>query len=123
MTPEMLAALQEIGLRLVWLLVVVILDLLLGVTISLKQKIFKWDRLADFLGDYGPKILGWLALEALGFLPADLRAIAGIGNALGWGAYGILMLAAAASVLGHVQALGILPGKIPGVPPTDKSGG
>ena len=102
-----------------WLALVILLDLLLGVVVALKQHRFEWQRLADFLGDYGPKILGWLALEALDFLPAEYKLLGGLGTVLGTGAYGLLFLSATGSVLGHIQAIGILPNMTgAGLPPT-----
>lgn len=110
---------QPIAVRGGWLALVIVLDLILGVVVALKQKRFEWQRLADFLGDYGPKIIGWLALEALGFLPAEYQALGGIGGALAVGAYGLIFLSAAASVLGHVQVIGVLPNMSrAGLPPT-----
>lgn len=103
-----------------WLLLVIALDLVLGVVTALKNKSFEWQRLADFLGDYGPKVVAWLALEALDFLPADFKVIGQIGSVLGIGAYGLLFLSAVGSVLGHVQALGVLPDmRRAGIPPTE----
>ena len=103
-----------------WLAVVIVLDLALGVIVALKQHRFEWQRLADFLGDYGPKIAGWLALEVMDFLPGEYKVLGGLGAVLGAGAFGLLFLSAAASVLGHVQAIGVLPANLSGagLPPT-----
>lgn len=103
-----------------WLALAITLDLILGVTVALKNKSFEWQRLADFLGDYGPKVVGWLALEALDFLPAEYKMIAGVANVLGVGAYGLLFLSSIGSVLGHVQAIGVFPVNLSraGLPPT-----
>ena len=121
MTPQLTDFIHALLIRGGWLLLVIVLDLILGVTVALKQHAFKWSKLADFLGDYGPKVIAWLGLECLGLLPPDLKLIAGIGDALGIGAYALILLSAAASVLGHVQAIGVLPVSIPGVPPTNKA--
>jgi len=121
LTIEQIAVLNSLMPLLGWLLLVIILDLILGVTIALKQRAFQWQRLADFLGDYGPKILGWLALELLGLLPTDLQTLAGLAQTLGHSAYTVLLISAIASVLGHIQALGIIPAQLPGVPTTQKS--
>jgi len=121
LTPEQSAFLQILATRSGWLGLVIGLDLVLGVTVALKQKVFRWDKLADFLANYGPKMLAWLSLEALGLLPPEFKSIAGIGEGLGLAAYGLIMLSAAASVLGHVQAIGVLPPIVPGVPPTNRA--
>jgi hypothetical protein len=120
MTPELTEFVHALLIKGGWLLLVIVLDLVLGVTVALKQHAFKWSKLADFLGDYGPKVIAWLGLELLGLLPPDLKIIAGVGDALGTGAYALILLSAAASILGHVQAIGVLPVSIPGIQPTNK---
>jgi hypothetical protein len=118
--PETTVFIQSLLTRGGWLFLVIFLDLILGVTVALKQHIFKWSKLADFLADYAPKVIAWIGLELLGLLPPDLKIVAGIGDALGVGAYALILLSAAASILGHVQAIGVLPISIPGILPTDK---
>ena len=120
MSPQLTAFIHPLLIKGGWLLLVILIDLLLGVTVALKQHIFKWFKLADFLADYAPKVIAWIGLELLGLLPPDLKIIAGIGDALGTGAYAIILLSAAASILGHVQAIGVLPVSIPGISPTSK---
>lgn len=104
------------------LLIVIALDLVLGVVIALKNGVFRWEKLADFLGDYGPKIVGWLAVELLALLPEEFRLLAGVQPGLAWGAFSILFLSAVASVFGHLGALGLLPNTLQrlGIPPTGK---
>jgi hypothetical protein len=121
LSPEISTFVQSLLTRGGWLLLVIAIDLVLGVTVALKQHIFKWSKLADFLASYGPKIIAWIGLECLGLLPEDLKLLAGVGEALGIGAYAVILLSAAGSVLGHARALGILPVDIPGVQPTNKS--
>jgi hypothetical protein len=121
MTPEIIAFIHALVIKGGWLLLVIVLDLALGVTVALKQRAFKWSKLSDFLTNYAPKAIAWLGLECLGLLPPDLRLIAGISDALGTGAYAIILLSAAASILGHVQAIGVLPITIPGIKPTVKA--
>jgi hypothetical protein len=120
MLPALPAVFQPILVKAGWLALVIVLDLLLGVVVALKQGVFQWQRLADFLADYGPKIVGWLALEALDFLPAEYKVLGGVVGVLGTGAFGILFLSALASVLGHVSVIGILPNMTKlGLPPTE----
>lgn len=120
LTPEQVVYLQGLLPLAFWLLAVIALDLLLGVVVALKAKTFEWQRLADFLTDYGPKLIAWLALECLGLLPAELKTMAGLGSALGTGAYGIILLSAIGSIMGHVQALGLVSASLKsvGLPPT-----
>lgn len=119
-TPEQIAFAQTLLIRFGWLLLVILLDLALGITVALKQKAFRWDKVADFLGNYGPQLVAWLALELLSLLPTEFKLIAGIVDFSGNGAYALILLSAAASVLGHARAIGVLPVEIPGVPPTHK---
>ncbi len=115
LSPEFQAWANDIAVRGGWLGIIILLDLVLGVTFALKEKRFEWQRLADFLSDYGPKVIGWLCLEILNLLPSDIAAMAGLVSALGIGAYAIIVISATGSVLSNSQALGILPISIPGV--------
>lgn len=115
--PEFVAWAQVIAVRGGWLALVVIIDLFLGVVCALKGKTFQWQRLADFLADYGSKIVGWLSLEALGLLPAEYAAMAGLAAALGVGAYAIILISGVGSILTNAQGLGLLPAGVPGVKP------
>jgi hypothetical protein len=119
-TPELTAFIHTLLIKGGWLLLVILIDLVLGVTVALKQKTFRWDKLADFLGDYGPKVIAWIGLELLGLLPTQYKQLAGIGEALGSGAYIFILVSGVASILGHAQAIGILRAAIPGILPTDK---
>jgi hypothetical protein len=100
---------EALAMKAIWLLVVILLDLALGVTVSVKQGTFEWQKLADVLSNYGPKAIGWLALEALDLMPPQFKIIGGLGDALGTGAYLLLFTSAIGSILGHIQALGLLP--------------
>jgi hypothetical protein len=106
---------KEIATRGAWLGLIILLDLILGVTVAVKNKTFQWQKLADFLGDYGPKVVGWLCLEVLRMLPTDVAAVAGVVGTLGVGAYAIIVVAAVGSVLSSAQGLGIVPANAPGV--------
>lgn len=123
LSPEQLAFVQRLLPLIGWLLLAVLLDVLLGVINALRSHAFQWQKLADFLGDYGSKALGWLALECLDLLPAGIAGQVGLGNKLGGVAYFVLMAAAIGSILGHVQALGLLPMSLHrvGLPPTNKT--
>jgi hypothetical protein len=114
-TPEITAWATDVAVRGGWLGMLILIDLVLGVTLAIKQKKFEWQRLADFLGDYAPKVIGWMCLEALTLLPPDLAIMTGLASALGTGAYAIIIISSAGSILTNVQAIGILPVTIPGV--------
>jgi pilus assembly protein Flp/PilA len=113
--PEQVVFFQEVGMRLGWLLLVIGLDVVLGVTSAIKAKTFEWQKLSNFIKNYVPLIIGWLALEALGLLPENLRVLAGLGATLSIGAYTVILVSAAGSVLSSVRDLGILPANVPGI--------
>lgn len=123
--PFLIGFLNDIGGLAGWLLLAVVIDVIFGVLTALKQGAFEWERLADFLSTYGVKLFAWLALELLALMPADLLAITQVTTVVARGAYAILMLSAVGSILGHVQALGLLGGGEPlarfGVPASDQS--
>jgi len=89
--------------------IVILLDLILGVTVAIVDKTFKWEKLADFLASYAPKVIGWLSVEVLGLLPTEYLAIANIQSGFAYTVYGILFLSVVASILGHLQKLGVVP--------------
>lgn len=104
-----------------WLGLVIAVDLILGVAVALKSKVFEWEKLSDILETYGTKFLIWLALEALNFLPEEYKGIAKLAENLNVVVYGLILVSAAASILGHVQSIfgtDILRGL--GVPATKK---
>ena len=105
MNQEFLAYLFDRG---IWLIVIIVFDLILGVIASLKRKQFSWEKLADFLGSAAPKVLAWVMLEILNLAPADQKSITGITAALATGAYTAILVSYTASLLGHIQALGVL---------------
>jgi len=102
-TPIVQALLVKLG----WLMVVILLDLALGITVALKAKTFDWSKVADVVSTYGPKVLVWVALEMLDLLPAEYKALVGLGSSLGLGVYVLIFMSAIGSIGGHIQALGL----------------
>lgn len=96
---------QPILVKAGWLGLVVIIDLILGVAVALKNKEFEWQKLSGVLETYGLKFLVWVSLEALNFLPEEYKGIAKLAESLNVGVYGLIMVSAAASVLGHIQSV------------------
>ena len=96
---------QPILVKAGWLGLVIAIDLILGVAVALKSKTFEWQKLADILETYGVKFLVWVALEALNFLPEEYKGIANLAENLNFAVYGLVMVSAAASILGHVQSV------------------
>jgi|WetSurSiteA1Bulk_404760.scaffolds.fasta_scaffold34659_1 hypothetical protein len=93
-----------------WLLLLVIVDVVAGISASVKAKAFDWDKLPEFLGNYGLKVLGWVLLEIVALVPLEssnivTTAIGQVGNA----AYVTLMAGAVASIVKSIRELGILP--------------
>jgi hypothetical protein len=113
--PDLVALGNRVAERGVFLAIVVIGDLILGVTMAIRNKVFQWQRLADFLSDYGPKAVAWLVLECFSLLPADLAVLVGVGSAMALGAYSAILISGVGSVLANAQALRILPVELPGV--------
>lgn len=89
------------------LLTLVGLDFVLGVLIAIKQKAFDWSRLADYLGNSGLPIAGWLAAEVLLAIPQELVPDGVITGALA-GVYATVFLKFLTSLLGHLSAIGLL---------------
>lgn len=106
--PEVMAFLLAIGRKALWLVMVIGLDVILGVVVALRNKTFSWAKTGDFLATYGAKTLGWLALELLGMLPDEIIQAAEIKRAIGQIGYLVLMVSGVGSILGHVQALGLM---------------
>lgn len=104
-TPDQIVHLQTVSVMLAWLAFVIALDLIAAVVLAVKAKTFRVEKLPEFLGDYGPKIVGWLLVEALCFLPSEMLSLGGIGQLFGGVAYTAIMAGALASVMSHTQAL------------------
>lgn len=96
---------QPILVKAGWLGLVIAIDLLLGVAVALKNKVFEWQKIADILETYGLKFLVWLSLEAMNFLPEEYKGIARLAESLNVAVYGLVLVSAVASVLGHVQSV------------------
>lgn len=104
----------------------IVLDLLGGIAISLKQSRFELEKLGDFAINAGLYLLGWIMAAAVAFLPelfgVDLQGFEELvaGN-FGKAVYLSIVLKYVASILGHITAIkeiGIVQ-KI-GVKPTGK---
>lgn len=85
----------------------ILLDVVLGIAEALKDKIFQWQKIADFLATNGLKALGWISLEALALLPLDIQLIGGVQQGAGEAAYALLVIATVASIYGHASRLGV----------------
>jgi len=104
----------------------IVLDLIGGVAIALKQKRFKLEAVGEFAINAGLYLLGWVMAEAVSFLPEFFGVqIQGFGElvAQGFGTvvYASIVLKYTASILGHITAIreiGIV--NRLGVPPTGK---
>lgn len=113
---------QPILVKAGWLGLVVIIDLVLGIAVALKSHTFEWKKVSNVIETYGLKFLVWVSLEALNFLPEEYKGIAKLAENINIGVYGLIMVSAAASILGHVQSVfgtEFLRGF--GVPPTTKN--
>lgn len=109
LSPDQIAVLQAILPKAIWLIALIALHLLTGVALAIKARLFEWRRLADILADYGPKAIGWLALELVSLLPPELQILGGLGDNLGGAAYAILIVSAVGAILSNARSLGLLP--------------
>lgn len=97
-----------------------LLDLVLGVALSLVNKEFKWDKLTAYLSSNFLPILAWAGIEYVLFLLPDLPA--GIDATISTTIYGTIVLKIFASVLGHLSRMGIMQSTFAkvGIEPTGK---
>ena len=110
-----------------FLLAIAFLDMLSGALVAVKFKEFKWEKLPEFLLQAFGYLLGWFTIEILTALPAFLGLdLSGLLELLsGYTGNAIFLFISGkyiTSVLGHLLALGVLPGKDTfrsiGIPPT-----
>jgi hypothetical protein len=110
------------------LLGLILVQFVLGVAVAVAiNKDFQVKKLPDFAAFYGPKVLAWLLIEALRFVPEDVLLAIPLGSYMtlfskGFGLliFGTVALAAVGGILGHLQAIGVMPA---GVLPAMKSVG
>jgi len=96
----------------------IIAQLVLGISVSLFiTRDFAVKRLPDFLAFYTPKVLAWVLIEMIPLIPQEVGAqIPGfvqLQTLAGGGAkiiYGFIAAAALSGILGHLQAIGVIPG-------------
>ncbi len=100
------------------LLGLIAVQFVLGVSVAIFiSKDFEVKKLPDFLASYLPKVLAWLAIELLALIPPDVLAQIPGGEQLvifssGFGkiVWGLVALASVGGILGHLQAIGVMPG-------------
>jgi len=99
------------------LLAFIAVQLILGVAVALLiNHDFQWKKLPEILAFYAPKILGWLCLELVAFVPKEVvDTIPNSGpiflftGGLSKIAFGLIALASLSAILSHLLAIGILP--------------
>lgn len=100
------ALFQPILERAAWLGLVVALDFILGVTVAIKERVFEWSYVSNYLETYGLKAIAWFAVEVLdAFLPAEYKSIGKYTDGVALFVYGTVMVSAVGSILGHVQSV------------------
>lgn len=105
--------LKQSGPRIGWIAVLIVADLLLGAVVAIKEKVFDWKKVTDFLiSNVLPKLGGFMVMDlliSLGdvipsvVLPSEFSS--GASTALFSG----IVIALVASIQGHVRALGLNP--------------
>jgi hypothetical protein len=110
---------EMLGGQIMMVLGLIAAQVILGIAVALKNKVFEWQNLANFFETIVlPKILGWLACAILArfvlpsYLPTSLSAI---GPGIELVAFGAVVLALAGAILANLQALEILPAGISNV--------
>ena len=104
---------QAFGGQIVTILALAGAQVLLAIAVSLKNKLFEWQKLGDFFASIiVPKLIGWLACVILArfvvadYIPADLQLIPqGIESI----AFGAVLLSFGGAILANLKALEILP--------------
>jgi len=109
-----------VGPYLVVLVILMLLDLAFGVIVAIRQKVFEFAKVADFMITNLPKVLFWLAVA---FIEPVLEAVVpALSTALGYTSetvFGILAVAFIGSLANHGAALGIKRvERVPGVEAT-----
>ena len=88
----------------------IVLDLIGGILISLKQGRFELEKIGDFAINAGLFLLGWMMAEAVAFLPeyfgVDIQGFGEfVASGFGKAVYLSIVLKYVASVLGHITAI------------------
>jgi hypothetical protein len=104
---------QVLGGQIMMVIALIAAQVVLGIAVSLKHKVFEWQKLADFFETIVlPKVLGWLACAIIArfvipsYLPVNLQVL---GPGLELVAFGTVVIALGAAILGNLQALEIIP--------------
>jgi len=109
------------GPQIATLLALVAANIILGVAVAIKNRVFEWAKVADFyLSDIVPKLLGYLAIRiivvfgAVEFLGPSLGA--SIGDGLLTAIWLAIVVSIGGDILSKVSALGVTSiSRIPGV--------
>ena len=125
MLPSLNQFAEAVGPQLVILVILMLLDLVFGVIVAIRQGAFEFAKVSDFMLTNLPKVLFWLAVA---FIEPILEAVVpALATALGYSSetvFGILALAFIGSLANHAAALGIRPvekvmDKVPGIVATE----
>lgn len=93
-----------------WLGLLMVIDVVLGVAIALKNKEFEWQKLSKFLVDYGLRTMGWVFAEAIALMPETIIKLQpGFAPLIGDGIFIVVMTFPASSILKSMKEIGILP--------------
>ena len=101
-----------------------VLNLAMGILVSIKEKTFKWEKVPEFLLDFSLYVLAWFTAEAFSFAPKYFgvtlpnEVSSAIVNYSGTAVMGLVLIKYASSVLGHfnyIKELRVL--TVVGIPP------
>lgn len=98
------------------LLALIVLVVITGLLVALKQHAFDWKKLAEFMTTIViPKFGGWLLLQTFVFVITPQTIPEGTGwsikalQDLAIGAYGLIFISLLGQALGNLIALGVIP--------------
>jgi len=97
--------------RLYTILGLIVVDVVLGVAVAIKNGCFKWHLLAMFYRTMvAPYVLGYLALYVMFRVVPGLAGI--VGQGLDYVAFGTIVANVLGSIVTHLQALGLQHDKV-----------
>lgn len=85
-------------------------QVILGVAVSLKNKIFEWQKVADFFSTIvGPRVLAWAACMIIVLLVPSVYLPAELSGAIQTIAFLLVVASFTGSIVANLRALGVLP--------------
>ena len=104
--PAVLAVLIP---QLLTLLGLSLAQVVLGIAVSLKNKLFEWQKVGDFFGTIIiPRVLGWFVIAVIVLVVPKEYLSPEISTLAQGGAFAFVLLSFAGSIIANLRALGFL---------------